>query len=742
LQSGHTDFPFAFAPPHRLTVARPDSADKTLVDVWPDRIRLSWSFEDLGRFHPMIYALPLVAWEYDVTVWLGDQPVSATSWTRRAGWLPHAEVTFAQTGFVARLELVGGATAMIGRFRASGGGPDQTVRLSAVKRPAPPPQGADWSEAAVPSAVIARGHPGGYNVAWARPEATANLLVAGYGERADRIVMLGIGAHRFERRGPAELHMVWSLDDTTPSEGWMIRPYDALLSDVPDLVKTDWESEVLAAEREWLDILRPAMRPLIPDERVDRTFRACLADIFVMREPLPDGTIVTTPGTEAYRAPNTGEAAFAMIALDQVGLHDAAAAGFELPIANQSDAGDWADPTGWMHTMWCCSGFKSWAIMTHYLLTRDRDYLARVFPRMLASTRWQEAQRATTRAGDGKERPLTHGLMPRGMGDCGLREGDDIWGVFLPHNIWAVYADRLTAEAARVLDRGDDAIEADRHAERALADLAVCLDRGAIEDAAGYRWIPGSPGRVSGSRWGALNVAYPCRVLGSHDPLVNGTVTHVLRNMSPGGIPMNMGWMQDGMWVAIALDNLAEVLLERDEGAAGTALLHAVIDHATPFTTWCEERGPEPGTARTSGDRQHLYTPVSVVRYLRDALVMERSDAIHLGLGIDPTWLGPSLPVGVRGAPSAFGHVSYELRMAESGDRLEGWLDIEPWDAGAAVVLHIPLLRGRQVERIEAGDGGRADPTAATISWDSLRGRTDFWVEVGAAGQSIDGGRP
>ncbi len=46
--------------------------------------------------------------------------------------------------------------------------------------------------------------------------------------------------------------------------------------------------------------------------------------------------------------------------------------------------------------------------------------------------------------------------MPRGFGDCGLMDDDDLYGVFLPHNIWAVYADRLTVEAAEILGKTED----------------------------------------------------------------------------------------------------------------------------------------------------------------------------------------------------------------------------------------------------------------------------------------------
>ena len=92
--------------------------------------------------------------------------------------------------------------------------------------------------------------------------------------------------------------------------------------------------------------------------------------------------------------------------------------------------------------------------MEHYGLSGDTTFLGKRYPQMLASSRWQEKQRARSRKLDaGGQRPLTYGLMPRGMGDGGLMDGDDMYGVFYPHNIWALYADKLALQAALILNR-------------------------------------------------------------------------------------------------------------------------------------------------------------------------------------------------------------------------------------------------------------------------------------------------
>ena len=124
--------------------------------------------------------------------------------------------------------------------------------------------------------------------------------------------------------------------------------------------------------------------------------------------------------------------------------------------------------------------------------------------------------------------------------------------------------------------------------------------------------------------------------------------------ISPGGMPIHTGWLADGMWVAITLDNLAEVHLTRGNGDAAAKYFYATLNHGTPLYTWCEERGQEPGSTNCTGDRQHLWTPLAVVRCLRDMLVMESGDGLNLALGTPRHWLASGKPVGIAGGADPF----------------------------------------------------------------------------------------
>ncbi|MFH1566385.1 MAG: hypothetical protein ABIL09_00180 [Gemmatimonadota bacterium] len=706
------DFGYAFGPPHRLTAGLPDRSERTLVDVEPGGVRLAWSYEDLTGYPSGIYRTPPASWAVRLVPQVDGQVPGRSQWTRLDGWLPALWASFEDEAGAVRLQVAGAASAtLVGiRVRNSSGEPH---RLSLVC------ESQHWGE----------------NPAWVDPSRwPGDHLVAGWAERADRVLVLGVGAAEYGRGGDGlpgsrTLVMSWSLGPGEQASAWLVRPYRAYAAELDQLRSRDWEKEWTTGLEVWRSLLARARAPSVPDLEVEQAFRACLADLFIMREPIAGGQIAAVPGTEVYRAANVHEAAVVAVALDQVGLHDEAAAGYAWCLETQGADGNWNDPAGWAHLMWSAAGFKAWAAMEHYRLTGDRAYLAKAYPHMLASSRWQEGERARTRVMAAGEWPATYGLLPRGFGDCGLRDGEDLYGVFLPHNIWAVYADRLALEAAQILGQDEDVPELQTIWESSQADLLAALEVGAISEP-GYRWIPGVAGRRSGSRWGALNALFPCELLPGDHPLVSGTLRHLEAHLSPGGLPLNTGWLADGMWVAIALDNVAEAHLARGDGDAAARYLYAVLNHGTPLHTWCEERGPEPGTTTCTGDRQHLWTPVAVVRCLRDCLVMEEGEGLHLARGTHRDWLGSGGAVGFAGAPTRLGPVSFQLQYDPHRRQVGGRVDFGQGFRGEWALLHVRLPEGLRLTSVEPESGAQLVGEGQCLRWRHPAGVRRFTAEV------------
>jgi len=230
-----------------------------------------------------------------------------------------------------------------------------------------------------------------------------------------------------------------------------------------------------------------------------------------------------------------------------------------------------------------------------------------------------------------------------------------------------------------------------------------------------------------------LNIAFPCGLLPPDHELVTGTLRYIESHVSPGGIPVNTGWLTNGMWVAITLDNVAEVQLQRGNGDAAAGYLYATLNHGTPLYTWCEERGQEPGSAKCTGDRQHLWTPVAVVRALRDMLVMEQADGLHLALGTAREWLASGKPVGIAGAPTHFGPVSYQMQYNAASSRVTGEVSFADRSPPASVVLHIRLPNGLAIRSVNPESKATVEPDGSAIRWRSPRGTLKFQAAVGPA---------
>ncbi len=726
--SSTVDFAYAFAPPHRMTVCRPGHADKTLLDVEPGKLTLTWSYEKLADFPLYIWKAPHLDWSVEIRVMVAGELLQQSRWTRDADGVPCLVNTYEQDGVRCVLEVVGGATAALVRATVENTGPQaQTFSLRCE-------------------------HKGGWvisNPAWIDGR-NADTLLAMQNERPDRILVLGVGADVCPFRGEAAMApgggvpmpdmgaagqaqtnwakttmLQWELAPGQKRDGWIVRPYAAYAAELPALRQRDWRQEFDAARQEWRDLLGRAAAVRIPDPGVAHAFRACLADLFVMREPLAQGYVGVCPGTAVYRSSNGGEPCLTAILLDQLGFHDAAAAGLRIHLETQEEDGDWTDPKGWGHHCWGVAGFKAWAAMEHYRLTGDRDFLRQVYPRLRASSRWQEARRASTRVLEHGQRPVTYGLMPRGMGDCGMMNGNDYFGVFYPWNFLAVFADRLAVEAAEILGRDGDLSELRQIQAAAVADLLASLETGAIQEH-DHRWIPGAPNQPGGSSWGALLAVYPTGLLDGQNPLVPGTFRQIEKSISPGGHPVGTGWMQDGCWVAATLDNVAEARLALGDGDGACRYLYPTLNHATPLVTWCEERGIAAGTPKTSGDLQHLWTPLAVCRYLRDALVMEHGDGLELALGTPREWLGSGGTVGITDAPTHFGRISYAIRYDPATHRVTGTVVFPEPGTMKWAILHLRLPNGLKINAINAASGATVLPAADGIKWLNPHGQVNL----------------
>ena len=681
------NFFYAFGTPHRMTVAQPDHSGKTLLDVTDSSLTLSWTYEDLNYYPYSSFREIKADWHITLQPQLDGKAFPNTSWTRAKGYLPLMENRYESPDVCLLLEAVGAEEAGILKITLT----NRSDQPHHVRLP--------W---------ICPGNLKGHNPGWVDDTQASDHLLAGWNAPADQVLILGVGADAYplDPEMTTQLNMDWQLAPHETRTGYLVRPYDKFARDLTQMRQTDWQSRFEASRNTWENLLEKAGRIMLPDSGVIKAYYAGLADIFIMREPVGRGYIATVPGTNGYRSgPNAFESAIATVALVQAGLDQEAEIGYRVNWDLQTEEGDWTEPGGWGHWMWAGTGYKAWAANEYFQQTHDTAFLMKRYPQMLAASRWQHRMRQRTKKDnpDGS-RPLTYGLMPQGMGDGGLKNDGSYYGIYYTHNIWPVYADSLAYRAALILGRKEEAKELKNIYDEARQHLLRAMREGAIVDPDGNRWLSAVPGKAtSSSCWGLLAPVHTTGLLPADDELMTNTLNRAEKQLSPGGLPIHTGWMADGMWVAMALNDFAQVHLMRDESDQAVAYLYATLNHGTPFYSWCEERGQFPGSHQMSGDLQHLWTPIAVARYIRDMLVMEQGDTLHLARGIARGWLASGQAIGVEKASTHFGDLSYQIHYDAKRSRLIGEISVPNSTSRFDILLHTLLPEGWKITRTSAG---------------------------------------
>ena len=241
--------------------------------------------------------MPKADWEIKINPEIDGHAFSESSWQRAEGWLPVLEKVYQDSAVQVTLQIAAGETAAIIRVELQ----NQAERRHQI--------------------VIRCIKPGitASNPAWVQPDWDRDVLLAAYGERADRILTFMVGGDGFSVESPATLSQVWNLQPAEKRVGWIIRPYKAYQSQLPALRQKDWLLEFQTAKETWQRLINQAARVIIADAAVQNAFYAALADCFVMREPVTEEFVAGTPGTEKYRSAGSGEPAIVSIFLDQVG---------------------------------------------------------------------------------------------------------------------------------------------------------------------------------------------------------------------------------------------------------------------------------------------------------------------------------------------------------------------------------------------------------------------------------------
>lgn len=444
----------------------------------------------------------------------------------------------------------------------------------------------------------------------------------------------------------------------------VLLPYHPTLS-AERLARLGADSGILRAARSRVTehaegLLARGMRLEVPEAKPLATWRASILFQFLAR----DGALIK-PGEGFYDQFYARDAAFQIWSLELAGYLDETRESAEEFLRCQKPDGRFESQGGQLDA----NGQTLWALWERYRLSRDREWLARVYAAMRRSAEWIRTARA---AGD-DEYP---GVLPRALAD-----GEFLWDGschIVGYDLWNLRGLDCVRRAAAELGRPGDALSLATEHQEYLAAFTARLDAQPRPDLP-----PSYEGR--GTSWGNLTASYPTRVLPPDHPRVVAT----LEREREGFVEGTIRWMpQDRKaihpYMSTYITN-TELLRGRQERVVDD--FYHMLAHTTAMQGFPEGVYYESRTG-WSNTLPHQWASAQYMILLRNMLLREEGDSLHLLSAVPPAWLLPGKEIIVERAPTALGRVGVRVTAREGGARVD--LALEDPARVREVVLHLP----------------------------------------------------
>ncbi len=396
------------------------------------------------------------------------------------------------------------------------------------------------------------------------------------------------------------------------------------------------------ASRRWTETLSSAMRVDLPDKRLQSAFEANCSYLLLMhdRESI-------TPGPFTYHRFWFRDAAYLVHALGKVGFAQQAEEVLRSFPRRQRPDGYFRSQDG----EWDSNGQAIWALVEHLWLTRDRVYLADVYPAIRRGAEWIERKRRETENG-----LLPAGLSAEHFGPPDVYYWDDFWGLA---------GLRGAADAAEVLGHDADAARFRAAYESFWQDVRRSLEADAQR--LGQPILPASPNRrPDAAMIGSLAACYPLRLLDPEDEALANTLAAIRRDHF-----VEQAFFQPHSHTALGTYltlHVAHCLLYGRSPDAWP-ILQWFLDHASPTWTWAE--GINPRSRRGGmGDGHHGWALADFLLLVRDSLLFEERNRLVITPLLPSGWSEPGRRIRVQNAPTHFGRVGFEITYGENGARL------------------------------------------------------------------------
>ena len=443
-------------------------------------------------------------------------------------------------------------------------------------------------------------------------------------------------------------------------------PYLPLDQDQADLgvyYTLNFGEAVAATGQFWNGVIDRGIDISIPEAKVVNTFKASLVYDLIARDKI-DGKYYQKVNEFQYDSFWIRDAAYISHMYNISGYHEFARQVLAVFPDWQKADGNFVSQNdqfdGW--------GQVLWAFGQHYRYSGDREFITSVWPSIRRAFDWLTSAR---------EMDPKHLMPATTPGDNEL-----ITGHVTGHNIWALAGLKNIIWLAEEIGESADAARFRAEYDDYFTAFMINL-KTMIRSSGGY--IPPGLDSLGGCDWGNLLSVYPEQILEADNPMVTATLEHARGKYQEGIMTYDNGRYLHH-YLTIRNINTALILGQQEQAIKE---FYDVLAHTSSTHAGFEF------TIRPWGDRDfgmnlspHGWFASEYRTVLRNMLVREEGNDLHLLSALSPEWLQKGETIAIKQAPTAFGTVNFEMVVQGRGAVLT--MDNNFSQTPENLLVHIP----------------------------------------------------
>lgn len=441
------------------------------------------------------------------------------------------------------------------------------------------------------------------------------------------------------------------------------------------VTRLDYDSNLAEYTNYWKK--RTTLEFEVPDKEYSDCFYSSLYYLLIMMK----GDALMYPGAFNYKSYFLHDAVEMVSAVDKAGLHDIAGRAsmhFKVDMFAGFDENRYGDELGGAVFGW----------YEHYRVTKDKEYLRKVFPLMLKGCEYIRQQRAR-QMGPEFSNTAFYGLMPKS-------QSQDNWNLhayLYVDDWWAVLGLKATADAAKELGAQNASwvsAEYESLLKCTLDSISKVMSQEKLDFMTGFAdyWpksmhIVDAEHRILGDTqmaWAHRPAIFPGLSLGVKVPMDLFASTYRKYWERAGKFS---GY--DGAWYVEYEGffwgynvQLAHPMMFLGMGDVTLKNIEWNIKNQNCPGGWCEgmytrlnSKGlRELADGVVIGDSPHGWTAAYYIHLLRNMVYCELEDRISLLQCVPSKWLAPGKTISVRNAPTYFGNLDFKAAVDASGKLL------------------------------------------------------------------------